>query len=244
MKYLITLLGIFGLLLFYSGCANIAVLRVQEIKALETHVDSLFNEVHALQQKMIEEEKKQNELLRLLRADQQVHFTEIERNVQALAGNISESQDRLSQIDEKTREIKKRWEQQARSDSIAEVNKSAEIENLFKIAYNDFVAGRYEISFNGFKDLIDKFPESKYAEQALYWSGECFYVRKKYEKAEKAYKEYLKKYKEGEKICVTLYKLGLVYEKTKKKKSRTIVWNKLLKQCPTSEEAQAVKSKL
>ena len=243
-KYLITLAGAFCLLLCYGGCANIAVLRVQEIKALESHVDSLCAELAALQQKMMEEEKKQNELLRLMRADQQVHFAEIERNVQALAGNISESQDRLSQIDEKTREIKKRWEQQARADSLAEATRSSEMENLFKIAYNDFVAGRYDMAFNGFKDLAEKFPDSKYAEQALYWSGECYYVQKKYSDAESIYKEYLKKYKNGEKICVALYKLGLVYEKTHKKKARTIVWNKLLKQCPDSEEAQAVKSKL
>jgi TolA-binding protein len=243
-KYLIALFGISAFLLMYSGCANITVLRVQEIKALEAHVDSLFKELHALQQKMMEEEKKQNEMLRLLRADQQVHFTEIERNVQALAGNVSESQDRLSKIDEKTREIKKRWEERARTDSVADANMSAEMENLFKIAYNDFIAGRYDVSFNGFQDLMIKFPDSQFAEQALYWSAECYYVQKKYEEAEKVYKEYLKKYKEGEKICVTLYKLGLVYDKRRKKKSRKIVWNKLLKQCPDSDEAKAVKRKM
>lgn len=226
------------------GCANVAVLRVQEIKAMEAHMDTLFHEVKSLQQKVLDNEKKQDEMLRLIRADQQLHFAEIERRVTALADNLSESYDRLSDIDEKTREIKKRWEDRARVDSMSQANVSSEMENLFKIAYNDFLAGRYDIAFNGFNDLISQFPESKKAEEAFYWIAECKYVQKKLSEAEAGYKEYIKKYKNGEKICVALYKLGLVYEKMKKRKASRIVWKKLSDQCPDSDEARLVRGKM
>lgn len=233
-----------ALLLFYSGCANITLLRIEELKQVQAHVDSLKIEMTALQEKIIKEQKQQSEMLRLIRADQQVSFAEFERNLSALAGNISESQDRLSQIDKKTLEIKKRWEERAREDSLSEASKTAEIENLFEIALNDFTTGRYEIALNGFGDLIDKYPDSQQAEESYYWGAECFYVRKKYSEAAKRYKQYIKDFSNGSKICVALFKLGLIYEKKNQKKASKMVWTKLISQCPDSEEAQAAQARM
>lgn len=236
--------GVMALLVFQSGCSNITVLRVQELKQVQAHVDSLKMELIALQERALKEQKKQNEMLRLIRAEQQVRFAELERNMSALAGNISESQERLSKIDEKTYEIKKRWEEKARLDSLTRISETAEIENLFEIAHNDFIAGRYDISLSGFQDLINRFPDSPQAEESYYWIAECHYVRRKYNDAERQYKDYIKNYGNGKKVCVALYKLGLIYEEMKKEKSKNMVWKKLINQCPDSDEAEGAKARM
>ncbi len=243
-KSLFLFIGPAVFLLLQAGCTNITMLRVAELKAVQARVDSLKMELTALQKEIITEQKQQSEMLRLIRADQQVRFAEFERGLSALAGNVSESQARLSRIDQKTLEIKKRWEEKAREDSLVQATQNAEIENLFDIARNDFTAGRYEISLNGFQELIDKFPESPRAEESRYWVAECYYVRKKYNEAAKRYKQYIKDYPEGIKICVTLFKLGLIYEKMGQKKACNLVWTKLIGQCPGSEEAQAAKARM
>lgn len=233
-----------GLLLIQSSCTNITLLRTQELREVQSHVDSLKAEMAALQEEIIKEQKQQSEMLRLIRADQQVRFEEFDRRLAALAGNISESQDRLSQIDRKTLEIKKRWEEKAREDSLTQYAVDAEIENLYKIALSDFTAGRYDVAMSGFKDLINKFPESQQAKESHYWLPECNYVQKKYKDAAEGYKNYIKNFNNGSKVCVALYKLGLIYEKMKKKKSCDMVWNKLITQCPDSEEAEAAKARM
>lgn len=244
MKRIVFLISLSSFLFLQNGCTNITMLRVAELKQVQAHVDSLKNELVALQEKIIREQKQQSEMLRLIRADQQVRFAEFERSLSAVAGNVSESQARLSQIDQKTLEIKKRWEEKAREDSLSQATQTAEIENLFEIALNDFTVGRYEISLNGFEELINKFPDSPQAEKSRYWVAECFYVRKKYDKAAKLYKQYIKDYSNGSKICVALFKLGLIYGKKNQKKACNLVWTKLISQCPDSEEAQAAKARM
>ena len=129
--------GVAAFVLLLNGCTSITLLRVEELKQVQRHVDSLKVELIQLQEKMIQEQKNQNEILRLIRADQQVRFSEFYSRLSALEGILTESQDRLSQIDKKTLEIKKRWEEKALEDSLTRSSKSAEIENLFGIAQSD-----------------------------------------------------------------------------------------------------------
>jgi TolA-binding protein len=236
--------GFLFLLPFLEGCSNITTLRIAELKQVQAHVDSLKTELADLQERILSEQQKQSDILRQIRADQQVRFTEIEQSVNALAGNVSDSQDKLSKIDEKTFEIKKRWEEKARMDSLTEVSKRVEIEKTFELCQTDFSAGRYELALTEFQTFLTKYPDVLQVEDALFGSAECYYMTTKYSEAEKGYKEYLNRYKEGKKSCIALFKLGSVYEKMNKDKAKTLVWTKLLSQCPNTQEADAVKARL
>jgi tol-pal system protein YbgF len=227
-----------------SGCSHITMLRTEELRQVQAHVDSLRTEVVRNQEQIVQVQEKQSELLRLIRADQQVRFGELGHNLSTLSRSISESQHRLSKIDEKTQEITKRWEERARVDSLTEASREAEIDNLFDIAHKDFAAGRYDIAIAGFQDLMDRYSDSPRAEDAAYWIGECYYAKKKYDDTERILMEYLKKYPEGEHTCVALFKLGLVYDKQKRKRAQEMVWRKVVSQCPDSEEAAAIKARM
>lgn len=248
MKRILICFTIVVLLLGVSNCSNIAVLRVQELKLVQNQVDSLRIDIKSLNKTLregvLKGQKEQNELLRLIRADYQVRFDEVTRGMENITGSLSESQTRLTKIDEKTREIKNRWEQKAIADSLVVASESAEVSNLFDIALNDFTVGRYDIALGGFQDVITRFSESSKAEESQYWIGECYYVQSKYSKAMASYKTYIKKYPQNTKICAALFKLGLVYGKRGKRKSANVVFEKLIKQCPQSEEAEAAKSRL
>lgn len=227
--------------LMFQGCTNLTMLRTQELRSVKSQVDSLKLEIDQMQQKIVEEQKNQTEILRLLRADLQIRFNELDRKVSTIDGNLSENQFRLTKIDEKTAEFNKKLEAKLTADSSINV-KSAEVERFFQVAMSDFNAGRYDVAVDGFRNLSIQFPESAIAQEAEYWIAECYYAAKKYTDAEKAYLGYIKKFPQGSKICVSLYKIGLVYQKQNKEKHKNMAWKKLVEQCPDSQEAKVVKA--
>ena len=75
----IVISGVF--LCLFSGCSSITLLRIQELKEVQSRVDSLRMEVAARDEILQKEQKSQNELLRLIRADMQVRFEELAKSV-------------------------------------------------------------------------------------------------------------------------------------------------------------------
>lgn len=225
----------------FQGCANLTMLRTQEIRAVSAQVDSLKYELSEMKKKMIEEQKSQTETLRLIRADLQIRFNELDRKVSTIDGNLSENQFRLSKIDEKTAEFNKKLEAKLTADS-SSGSRTSEAEKMYQIAMTDFNAGRYDIAINSFKGISTQFPDSYLAQEAEYWVAECYYATKKYADAEKIYLGYIKKYPQGSRLCVSLYKIGSVYERQNKEKSKNLAWKKLIEQCPEAQEAKVVKA--
>lgn len=243
-KWLFTSILITVGLLLTTGCSNLTMLRTRELRVVQANVDSLRTELISLQKTMHEEQKNQSEMLRLIRADQQLRFGELERKVSEIGANLNENQFRLSRIDEQTSEFQKKLDAQLAAENAEKNSREAEIEKLFQIAMSDFNAGRYDIAINGFKDLFIQFPESQLAPEAEYWIAECYYAKRAYKQAERDYIAYVKKYPQGSKLCVALYKLGLAYEKQKKTKSTKMVWKKALQQCPDSPELQVIRAQM
>jgi tol-pal system protein YbgF len=238
-----------------NGCSSLTILRVRELKAVQAHVDSLKTDLDtklALLNSNLnsgiatiaQEQKNQTELLRLIRADQQVSFESIEQKVLAVQENLSENKSSLSQIASKTQEIQEQWKAKTAADSLSEIQKQAQIQKLYEIAYGDFSAGRFDLAANGFADFIKKFPDALQLDEAAYWNAECYFNKKDYDKAEQLYSDYLRVYREGKKTCAALYKLGLIFETRKQLEKRKIVWEKLIATCPDADEAALAKNRL
>ncbi|MBN2035819.1 MAG: tetratricopeptide repeat protein [Chitinispirillaceae bacterium] len=219
------------------GCSHITVLRTKELKA---QTDRLGVQIDSLKHELQKKQATLDELLRLIRADQQIRFTEIDKRIAELSGSLSESQYRLSKIDEKTAHFQKQLQAKLEAESLAVQAKKEEIQKLLQIASGDFNAGRFDIAISGFQDVASRFPETDEGKEAQFWISECHYAKRDYGEAEKGYLLYIKQNPEGPKICVALYKLGLTYDKQKKRKSKELVWKKLLDKCPDSEEAKLV----
>lgn len=238
MKKIISLIVLMFLAASFQSCSSITVLRTKELHAVR---DSLQLELTAVQKKIVDEQLTQSEMLRLIRADLQVRFSELDKKISDLDNRLSENQYRLSKIDEKTGEFQKKLEDKLNADSLQLEAKKLEVEKLFQIANGDFSAGRFDIALNGFKDLMVRFPDFPKGQEAEYWVAECWYAGKKYTEAESDYLHYIKSNAQGAKVGAALYKLGLCYEKLDKKKSKDLVWKKLVEQFPDSDEAKLVR---
>jgi TolA-binding protein len=231
-------------LCFFSGCSSLTLLRIKELQQVEAHVDSARTDLSAQQAALHQEQKNQDELLRLIRADMQVRFEELSQRFSSLEGSLSESKFKLSQIEKKTQDFQEQWKAKAAADSVASSQKKTQVEKMFQIAYGDFMAGRYDLAANGFNDIMNQFPDASMTDEASYWYAECFYGKKEFEKAEQLYVDYLRKYREGKKVCASLFKMGLLFENKRLMEKRRLVWQKLITGCPDSPEATTAKEKL
>ncbi|MCL2690191.1 MAG: outer membrane protein assembly factor BamD [Chitinispirillia bacterium] len=241
----------FAAVIALSGCSHITVLRTQELKEIQDRVDTLHSKninlhtkLHEKQEKLDEQMKTTSEMLRIMRAEQQMHFTNLDRKISAVENNIFENQSQLSNLKQSTAEVSRRLEQQIANAEEAANLRKLQLEKLFEIAMGDFNAGRYDLAIGGFRDLATQFPESAEAPEAEYWIAESYFAKRDFETAEKAYFEFVKKHADGPRYCVALYKLGLTYGHQNKMRSREMVWRNLLNRCADSPEAQAVQAQL
>jgi len=234
-----------------SGCSHITVLRTKELVEVQDRVDTLYSKLATLQNKLLEEQvklqeeqKTHSEMMRLVRADILMRFTDIDRRISGIETNIFESHSQLSTLRQTTTEVSRRLEQKLANDEEAANLRKLQLEKLFEIAMGDFNAGRYDLAISGFRDLATQFPESAEAPEAEYWVAESFYAKKDYEAAEKAFFDFVKKYTDGPRYCVALYKLGLAYGHQDKLRSREMIWRNFMNRCPDSPEVQAAKAQL
>jgi TolA-binding protein len=222
-----------------GGCAGYRTLR-QDAQAARQQVDSLRLEVREIRHAL----DRQFELVRLVRADQQVRFDGLDRTTEALVGEALRSQDRLTNLDRNTQQLRRGWEERARADSLSDASRQAEAQSLFDIALSDFRAGRRAAALNGFVDLVRRFPQSSLADAASYWVAECHYAQKEYAQAHEGYTEYLRGYPEGQHVCGALLKMGMIYERQQKMDARDKVWTTVVQRCAGADEAAVAKARL
>jgi TolA-binding protein len=233
-------LAVFAALLSVS-CSKITILRTKELVAVQDRVDSLRNEVFMIEearQAKYEADAKNDELYKV---GVELVLSRINSLLTQLAGNLAESQTRISEIDKKAGLISSYMAERARQDSLQALVKEQERLDLFNLAKSNYDKGKYKIAETDFNDYIQKYPNTEEAKFALYWTAEANFALNELDAAERIFKQYYSENRDAQYSCSALYKMGLIYEKQSKPKSRDAVWNQLAKQCPNSEETKLMK---
>ena len=85
---------------------------------------------------------------------------------------------------------------------------TAESEAAYKAAFSLLKAGEYDKSIAAFSDFLTQFPTSQYADNAQYWLGETYYVRREFEPAVAEYRKLIKVYPQSKKRSHAMLKIG------------------------------------
>jgi len=235
----ILLLGL--LCLFLVSCSKITILRTKELVEVQNRVDSLRNEMMTIDeswQAKREEETRKEEMSRIA---VELTLNSINEMLMQLSGNVAESQTKIFEINQKTGLISSQMAERARQDSLISTMKELERVDLFNLAKSNFDKGNFALAISDFDNYIQKYPESENAKDALFWKAEANFALDSLDEAEKLFKKYYSENKDGKFACSALYKMGLIYNKQEKPKSRDTVWAQLTKQCPDSPEAKLLK---
>ncbi len=104
--------------------------------------------------------------------------------------------------------------------------------------------GKYDQAKKQFNELINKYPQSNYADNAQYWLGEVNFVQRDFSAALVEFNKVLNNYPDSSKFVDTLLKIGLSQYKLKQWALASDAFKKLIEKYPNSSEARLAKMRL
>jgi len=81
-------------------------------------------------------------------------------------------------------------------------------QELYQSSYDHFLRGNYTEAISGFRQYLERFPNSELADNASYWIGESYFSQGEYEEAIQAYGQVGSMYPNSERIASSLLREG------------------------------------
>jgi TolA-binding protein len=242
--------GVFLSAVFLTGCSQMTVLRTQELRKVEAQVAATRKEVTDLQKAIDELNLKQGGSTSRMRADLTSLLADLKTQISSLHAEIDETQHRLTQLNQKLDKLDQRKviTPAPSTDTAAKgpaqpvrVIPGLDLDHLFNTAREDYIRGKYDLAYQGFKALYEKDEQGGYKELSLYWMGECLWKADRGDRALEMYQRVLKEFPNGTQGCPARLKMGLIYDQKSDVPRRNDAWNQLIAVCPQSNEAERAK---
>lgn len=119
-----------------------------------------------------------------------------------------------------------------------------EEEGAYLATFDLLKNGKYDDAIRGFRSMLDKWPNGRYADNATYWMGEAFYVKRDYKSALASFQAVLDKFSNSAKAPDAMLKVGLSQIELKQNDQATATLQKVIKTYPTANAANLAKQRL
>ncbi|MCB2262664.1 MAG: tol-pal system protein YbgF [Candidatus Thiosymbion ectosymbiont of Robbea hypermnestra] len=121
---------------------------------------------------------------------------------------------------------------------------AAEEKELYRVAFDLLRQRRYKDAIRGFEDLLARYPNEEFADNARYWLGEANYVERNYEAALTQFQHVAADYPQSPKVPGALLKIGYIHhEKGDRQRARRTL-REILDRFPDTTEAHQAESRL
>ena len=121
---------------------------------------------------------------------------------------------------------------------------SARIGDLYREAYETFQKGDLEGARKKFEAFLTQYPHTELSDNAQFWIGETYFLKKDYEKAILEYEKVMVKYPEGDKVPSALLKQGLAFLELGDKTNARSLLRRVVERYPKTEQAEIAKKRL
>lgn len=130
--------------------------------------------------------------------------------------------------------------------SAAPQSAGADEEALYLKSFDSIKSGKYDDAIRGFRGMLDKYPQGNYSDNAWYWMGESYYVKRDYPNALQSYRSLLEKFPASPKVPDALLKTGIIQQEQSppKKDQARAAYQRVLKDYPNSQAATLARSRL
>jgi tol-pal system protein YbgF len=116
--------------------------------------------------------------------------------------------------------------------------------DLYRDAYETFYKGDLEGSRRKFEVFLKQYPNTELSDNAQFWIGETYYLKKDYERAILEYEKAIVKYPEGDKIPAAIFKQALAFLELGDKTNARNLLRRVIEKYPRSDQADVAKKKL
>ncbi|GEM_PF-2128480 len=96
------------------------------------------------------------------------------------------------------------------ADAASGAQPEREAAELYQAAFDELDQGRYEAAREGLQQVVEAYPESEYASNAVYWIAETHYAERSFEAAAEQFQRLLETYPDSNKVADAQLKLGYV----------------------------------
>lgn len=117
-------------------------------------------------------------------------------------------------------------------------------QDLYNFAKKLFDDGDKENARIQFENFINKYPESKNADNARFWIADSYYVEKWFEKAILEYQKVIEIYPDSNKMAASILKQGYAFAELGEKANARLILKELIRKHPDSNEAKYAQEKL
>jgi tol-pal system protein YbgF len=114
----------------------------------------------------------------------------------------------------------------------------------YQNAYRDYQKGNYDLAIAGFREFMQKYPESDLADNASYWIGESLYSQKKYRESIAQFDSVVNDYPKSEKVPSALLKKGYAYISLGENAQGIVQLQYVVHEHPKSSEAAKAREEL
>lgn len=121
---------------------------------------------------------------------------------------------------------------------------AADEEALYLKSFDQLKAGKYDDATAGFKAMLAKYPQGNYSDNAWYWTGESYYIKKDYPNALASYRSLLEKFPASPKVPDALLKTGIIQQDQKKADQAKAAYSRVIKEFPNSSAAPQARTRL
>jgi len=172
-----------------------------------------------------------------------------EDRARALEERIKGTEDRLKGVDGKIGDLASRVVEIEKPTSAKEApvetrGVSAGAGTLYKEAFETFQKGDLDGSRKKFEAFLKQYPNTELSDNAQFWIGETYYLKKDFDKAILEYEKAIAKYPEGDKIPAALFKQALAFLELGDKGNARNLLRRLIERYPQSDQAEMAKKKL
>ena len=116
--------------------------------------------------------------------------------------------------------------------------------DLYRDAYEAYHKGDLEGARRKFEAFLKQYPNTELSDNAQFWIGETYYLKKDYERAILEYEKAIVKYPEGDKIPAALFKQALAFLELGDKTNARNLLKRVIEKYPHSDQAEMAKKRL
>jgi len=131
------------------------------------------------------------------------------------------------------------------SSSSAVENPSApEEEAAYLQAFDQLKGGRYDDAIRGFRGMIQKWPDGRYADNAWYWMGKAYYLKQDYAQAIQSFQTVVERYPKSPKAPDAMLDLAVSQGENRQKDQARATLQRVVREYPTSNAANLARQRL
>jgi len=133
----------------------------------------------------------------------------------------------------------------ASSSPAAVENPSApEEEAAYLQAFDQLKGGRYDDAIRGFRGMIQKWPDGRYADNAWYWMGKAYYLKQDYAQAIQSFQTVVERYPKSPKAPDAMFDLAVSQGESRQKDQSRATLQRVVREYPTSNAANLARQRL